>query len=81
MDLSRLNPLVWEDNKYPHLCVAETSFGHYYVAKTPSDKPWNHGKYASYWPIGDVMHGTSIEHGKQLAEADYRHRVAGLFDT
>ena len=69
MDMTKLKPLVWEETESAHgepKLVAYTSFGCYEIIGT------------HVW-FNNRLVGESDE-PRQLADLDYRQRVAGLFD-
>lgn len=82
-----LAPLEWRDSHADcGVCSsnASTPWGIVSVASNHNggwryDCPWFHD--ASNFGEDVRRPCDSIQHGKQLAEADYRHRVAGLYQT
>lgn len=89
--MSKLKPLVWRlTNDYPNSQIAPifesvSVFGVYQVHGSGRGYGGSDGHASwEHFGVGCAGYGPakvdSIEHGKQLAEADYRQRVAGLFE-
>lgn len=81
VEMSKLKPLVWhklmeDDDSY---WWADATIGEYYVDKKRDGAVWylTRGEET----VSQQQSCSSIAHGKQLCEEDYRRRVAALFDT
>ncbi len=78
IDLATLKPLVWKEGRCDNIrgLYVGTVFGRYWILLRIG------GSIYATWYDGDLHEhkATSIDHGKEIAFADYQSRVRGLFE-